>query len=70
MKLFVIQCYNDADYPSSGTYFSKLVLANTLDEAIEMVRPKVDTIFPSDGSDAYELDLDKISRMRKPRIIA
>lgn len=67
MKLFLIKCYNDADFPSSGTSFSELVLANSLTEAIEMVRPNVGMVFEEESS---ELDLKSIERMRKPRILS
>ena len=67
MKLFLIKCYNDADFPSTSTSFSVLVLADSLEAAIEMVRPNVGVVFRDESS---ELDLKAIERMRKPRIIS
>ena len=67
MKLFLIKCYNEADYPSSGTNFSELVLANSLGDAIEMVRPTVGLVFEDESS---EVDLESIKKMRKPRILS
>lgn len=67
MKLFLIKCYNEADYPSSGTSFSELVLANDLVEAISLVKPHVDQVWESE---AHEVDLHKIQRMRKARILS
>lgn len=67
MKLFLVKCFNDADYPSSGTSFSELVLADSLETAIEMVRPNVEMVFVGES---IELDLESIKRMRKPRILS
>jgi len=67
MKLYLVKCFNDADYPSSGTSFSELVLAESKEAAIEMVRPNVETVFEGES---IELDLESIKRMRKPRILS
>jgi hypothetical protein len=67
VKLYLVKCYNEADYPSSGTSFSELVLADSLGAAIEMVRPNVGMIFEDESA---ELDLESIERMRKPRILS
>lgn len=67
MKIFLVKCYNDADYPSSGTSFSELVLADSLSDAIAMVRPNVGMVFEDESS---EVDLEVIKRMRKPRILS
>lgn len=67
MKLYLVRCYNEADFPSTGTSFSVLVLAESLEAAIEMVRPNAETVFEGES---IELDLESIKRMRKPRILS
>lgn len=69
MKLFLVKCYNEADFPSSGTSFSELVLADSLDDAFDMVKAKTNPshIFEEQSK---ELDLPAIERMRKPRILS
>ena len=67
MKLFLVKCFRDAAYPSAGTMFSELVLADSLSEAIAMVRPSVDVLYEDEST---ELDLESIKKMRKPRILS
>ena len=68
LLLFFVECYEDADYPSTGTSFSELVLAENLESASAMIRERRgDDVNIHEG---HLVDLDKISRMRKPRILS
>ena len=65
MKLYFVECYREADWPSSGTFYLLPVAASNESEAISVAAGNGHEVFGK----CEEVNLEKIARMRKPREI-
>jgi len=68
MNIYKVMCYTDGDYPCGDTYYNVIALASDELEAEEVVARGNHQL--SLVHETKIIDLDKIKRMRKPRIIA
>ena len=68
MNIYTVSCVTWGDYPTPDTYYVVVVLAYDETEAQMMAVSDNHEIWT--GGETKLLDIEKINRMKKPRVLA